>query len=339
MVRKHLTWLMAAVVLGACRDETTSGPAAGLGPSFDGEGSERDVLRVPADFATIQAAVDAAEPGSRVRVAPGTYHEQVTVAKNDLVIVADDEDDEDDEDEQDDDKSGAVVVDAHGHDFGFLVRSASGVTIEGFRVEHAHEADIGLDSATFTRIRKNVTSAAGHDGIQLIASNDNVIADNVVVDNLAENACGVNVAAGSQRNVVQDNRLVNNEWGIQIAGAATLDNVISENRAVRNRGNGIRNVTGASGTIIEENRVSGNGFAPSTLTGTTVAGIRIDSGVGIVVRKNRLFGNLPVELLQDAAATATFVANECGTSSPAGLCEGGEDDDGEEEPESKTQRE
>jgi parallel beta-helix repeat protein len=266
-----------------------------------------------AAFTSIQAAVAAAAPGDKIVVCAGTYHEQVTVSKNNLVIVADDE-------------PGGVVVDAHGHDFGFRVLDASGVTIEGFRVEHGHEADIFLNGATLTTIRENVTTAAGHDGIELVASNDNVIEHNTAVDNLADNACGVNVAGGSKRNVVRDNRLVNNQWGIQIVGAATLDNVISENRAVRNRGNGIRNIGGASRTIIEENRAFGNGFAPSALTGATAAGVRIGSGAGIVVRENRAFDNLLVDLRKDAAATATFEDNRCRTSSPPGLCELHEDD-------------
>ena len=35
-------------------------------------------LRVPADYATIQAAVDAAAPGDVILVAPGIYEEAVT---------------------------------------------------------------------------------------------------------------------------------------------------------------------------------------------------------------------------------------------------------------------
>jgi len=269
-----------------------------------------------AKFANIQAAVAAAAPGDKIVVCPGTYHEQVTVSKNDLVIVARDKDADDEDDEP-----GGVVVDAHGHDFGYQVLNASGVTIEGFRVEHAHEADIFLNGATFTTIRQNVTTAAGHDGIELIGSDDNLIEHNVAADNLAANACGVNVTAGSKRNIVRHNLLANNEWGIQIAGGAT-DNVISQNESLRNRGNGIRNVGGASGTIIEKNRARRNGLTPSPLTtGTTGAGIRIGSGTRIVVRKNRAFGNLLIDLLKDGAATATFEDNRCKTSSPPGLCE------------------
>lgn len=46
------------------------------------------VLRVPASYRTIQAAVDAARPGDLVLIAPGVYHESVTVAGShpDIVI-------------------------------------------------------------------------------------------------------------------------------------------------------------------------------------------------------------------------------------------------------------
>lgn len=313
---------MCTTLLWACGKEPVSPGSVGLGRtalSASQSGNDErlvvddDGAECPeADFTSIQAAVTAAAPGDEIVVCAGTYHEQVTVSKNDVTIVANDE--------------GDVVVDAHGHDFGFLVRDASGVTIEGFHVEHAHEADIFLNGATFTTIRKNVTTAAGHDGIEVFASNDNLIEENVAIDNLADNACGVNLIGGSKRNIVRENRVVNNQWGIQIAGATTLDNVISENKASRNRGNGIRNVAGASGTIIEENRVRGNGFAPSPLTGTTAAGIRIGGGTGILVRENHAFNNRLVDLLKDPAAVATFDENRCRTSSPAALCEPDEDD-------------
>ena len=45
-----------------------------------GDGGERPTVRdVPGDYRTIQSAVDAAEPGDLIRVAPGVYRESVVV--------------------------------------------------------------------------------------------------------------------------------------------------------------------------------------------------------------------------------------------------------------------
>jgi parallel beta-helix repeat protein len=270
-----------------------------------------------ADFTTIQAAVNAADPGSTILVCAGTYREQVTITKNELRLRARGE-------------RGDVVLDGLGLSVrfaGFLLDNAHRNLIEGFLLRNYHEASIWLrPGSSGNTIRRNVTTAADHDGIQVLNADDNLIEHNVAMDNLAPNACGINVTAGSERNVVRRNRLVNNEWGIQVVGTATAttrDNVIFDNTSLGNRGNGIRNLGGTSGTVIERNHAVRNGFTPGTLTGTTAAGIRIASGTGIVVRGNQAFHNSLVDLLRDATATATLEDNRCGTSSPDGLCESG----------------
>jgi parallel beta-helix repeat protein len=259
-----------------------------------------------ADFTSIQAAVAVAEPGDRILVCAGTYHEQVTVQKDAISLFAKG-------------KPGEVIIDAHGHEAGFLIQAASDVTVEGFHIEGAHQAGILLVGATFATIRENLATGAHHDGIELEFSNDNLIEHNVAIDNPQPNACGVNLTATSSRNTVRHNLLVNNEWGIQIAGAAQ-DNVIFHNESVHNRGNGIRNVGNSSGTVIDDNRAFSNGLTPGPLTGATAAGIRLGSGTAIVVARNHAFENLAVDLRQETAA-ATFEDNHCNTSSPPGLCE------------------
>jgi hypothetical protein len=52
----------------------------------DEEPAELAALRVPEDFATIQEAVDAAEPGDLILIGPGTYTEAVVVETENLVI-------------------------------------------------------------------------------------------------------------------------------------------------------------------------------------------------------------------------------------------------------------
>jgi plastocyanin len=54
--------------------------------STEGNGTKSGTLRVPADYRTIQEAVNAAEPGSLVLVAPGIYRESVTVSNPRIVI-------------------------------------------------------------------------------------------------------------------------------------------------------------------------------------------------------------------------------------------------------------
>src|SRR5512143_1481959 len=45
------------------------------------------VLRVPAQYPTIQAAVDAAASGDEIRIAAGTYTEQVMITSKNLKLV------------------------------------------------------------------------------------------------------------------------------------------------------------------------------------------------------------------------------------------------------------
>ena len=48
------------------------------------------IIHVPVDKPTIQGAVDAAQPGDLILVAPGTYHEAVKVCTSDLTIRGED---------------------------------------------------------------------------------------------------------------------------------------------------------------------------------------------------------------------------------------------------------
>jgi hypothetical protein len=74
--------LAGALVFAACGGDDDDSGSSGDQPSA-ADGATR---RVPEDFATIQAAVDAADPGDLVLIGPGTYAEEVVVETDDLTL-------------------------------------------------------------------------------------------------------------------------------------------------------------------------------------------------------------------------------------------------------------
>lgn len=100
-------------------DSTASSePVAGDEGEPDEAGTaDPDVIEVPADHETIQAAVDAAAPGALILVAPGVYDEAVNVTTDRLTIRGLDRDE--------------VVLDGgHELDNGVRVLGADGVAVE-----------------------------------------------------------------------------------------------------------------------------------------------------------------------------------------------------------------
>jgi hypothetical protein len=82
--RRRLALLLAVVLVlaAACGGDDDAADDSG----GDEAAAEGATLRVPDDHDTIQAAVDAAEPGDLILVAPGTYEEAVNVETDELTI-------------------------------------------------------------------------------------------------------------------------------------------------------------------------------------------------------------------------------------------------------------
>ena len=81
-MRLAATLAVLALVAAACSSDGGNDSDA----SGNGGGGDGATLKVPGDYATIQEAVDAADPGSLILIAPGVYEEEVNVTTDDLVI-------------------------------------------------------------------------------------------------------------------------------------------------------------------------------------------------------------------------------------------------------------
>jgi parallel beta-helix repeat protein len=239
---------------------------------------------------TIQAAVDAANPGDTVRVPPGIYRENVLVTKNNITIKG---------------QSGAIL-DGAGlpGSSGITVRSSSPSTrISGFRLTGLQIQNYSRNGVILIRvdnyqiedgkyinneeygifpirsshglIRSNQVSGSNDTGIYIGQSQDAVIKNNYVSD------CTVGIEVEVSSNItVKDNRATENTIGMTAVvlpglmltvttDIQIIDNTFDNNNRVNPvtdptdvlsqlpSGSGLL-IFGADHTIVRDNKVVGN---------------------------------------------------------------------------------
>jgi parallel beta-helix repeat protein len=271
-------WLLASPVFGV--------PEVGAG----------DVLQVPKDFATIQEAVDAAGLGDIIRVAGGTFSENVLIEDaTDLRLYG-----------------SKTVLQGGGVGFGIHLLNSSEIRVQGFIVD-GYELGVLLENTADSQVHNVETlnndspdSPMLRDGLALWNSNGNEITNvdahdnghngislrfgsignhlqgNSTNDN-GQNAtvaasfggCGIQlIGPGNNDNHIVANEADGNGWGIQI-GPGSNDNHVLQNRAEGNQRAGVvvLDATGTGGAagvdnIIGQNNAKGNGLANVGPSGT-----------------------------------------------------------------------
>ncbi|NQE45677.1 hypothetical protein C5S31_06635 [ANME-1 cluster archaeon GoMg2] len=221
----------------------------------------------PADYNTIQAAVDAASAGDTIEVRSGTYVENVDVDKR-LTLEGD----------------GADVVtvqaaDTSDHVFNVTADwvNISGFTMNGARLYY-YPAGIYLRTTIHCNISYN--DVADNDyGIYLQSSSNNTIFNNNVANNGDD---GISVHS-SNNNVISKNDISNNVDGILLY--ASRNNTISNNNVSNNYG-GI--LLGSS----NDNLIINNIFAND--------GLSVPNSYGNTVKDNTINGKPLVYLEKEA---------------------------------------
>jgi len=175
------------------------------------------IRKVPTEYLTIQAAVDAAYPGDIIQVASGIYYEHVVVNKS-LTIVGE--------------NSSATIIDGDGTGIVVCV-NAPDVEIRGFIVQNAGDSpnsNIHLGGCVRNTIRDNIIRNNAY-GIALVRSNDSVIVGNKIMNN---SYAGILIRESSN-NIIHYNTIVNNSMGVWVTSESSLLNTFFHNNFIDNK--------------------------------------------------------------------------------------------------------
>ncbi|HEU0176378.1 MAG TPA: right-handed parallel beta-helix repeat-containing protein [Blastocatellia bacterium] len=233
---------------------TTPGPVTIRSRAVDNTGNAQDPpaeihvtvrspipIRVPSDQPTIQAAINVAEYGDTVRVAPGTYPENINFGGKAITVTS---------------ERGPLVTFIDGRNANTVVVFNSG---EG--------RDSVLNGFTLQNGRSGVPGERG--GI-MVKDSSPTITNNVIRNNRACDGSGIGIFFGSP--LIQLNTITNNVndstifcsggggGGISIDGAGSaeiLDNVISNNMNPTGDGGGIF-ISLVGTPIVKRNVIKGN---------------------------------------------------------------------------------
>lgn len=307
-VVRGLAILMSAVLVTACGG-VTSRPGGAAGSDASGATSvsaaSGRVLRVPDEHPTIQSAVDAAEPGDLVLIAPGTYREAVRVTTDRIVLRGLDRD--------------GVVLDG-----GFELGDGILVAADGVAVENLTVVNYRQNGVLFTGVA--AASARGMGGYGAVYGAGDAVLDGYRVSYVTTANNGLyGLYAFAARNGVFEHSYASGhpDAGFYVGQCrpcnAVLRDLVAEGNAIGYYG------TNASGDVwIVESIFVGNrlGIAPNSqdaellapqeqsfVVGNLVidnqgvdtpeipdgffgAGIAVGGGTTNVVLRNRVEGNL-----------------------------------------------
>jgi len=203
--------------------------------------AEPTVIRVPADYPTIQMAIDAASPGDVVLVTSGTYYEHVTVSKP-LMLIGEDK--------------ATTIIDGNGT--GTVVSvTADNVVINGFTTRnsgrngywsfvagiyiHSGRNEIignillnnnyGIVLGSYLKTSEGNTITGNivqnnNYGVYSIFGKKNVISGNAVTDNPRYGIWFVGLW-GNDSNTVTGNIVSNSQYGVSLDGLIPLGGTTS----------------------------------------------------------------------------------------------------------------
>jgi hypothetical protein len=170
-----------------------------------------DTIRVPSQYATIQAAINAADSGRTILVSAGTYNELVNISsKKMLKLVAVDK----------------LVPLGNVTIQGITISNSSGITVKGFKINASGTSQdavqiTGAQNINIT-IEANEIQNSSKNGITLGQSNDNINIVNNVIANNDQNGISFTTGATGIQYIVNNTIVKNGKCGIEAVGPQKL---------------------------------------------------------------------------------------------------------------------
>ncbi len=225
------------------------------------------IIRVPADYATIQGGVDAASSGDTVLVAAGTYPESIVVDKT-LALISES-------------GAGATTIDATGAEVGVEIDGgASNSLLQGFTVRGAATRGGVLSNAAGVIIRSNTIeenyTLHGGGGLLVHSMGTVLIEGNTVRANHGGKGAAAIDLLSSGVATIRGNRFEQNIGGYYLAWLEGL-HVVFEGNVVANNSN-------STGRFVF--------FVPNEIRGNTFVGNGNQSGALVVWGPESLRNNI-----------------------------------------------
>jgi nitrous oxidase accessory protein len=179
--------------------------------------------QVPAEYSTIQEAIDASNLGDVVYVSKGTYYEHLVITKDCLMLIGE--------------NFNTTIID--GNQTGAVIKvSANNVTITGFTIRGSGEGKEGiyLDHSSNSTIVDNIIHNCS---VGIRVHNDS--SGKIIGNNIANNDdSGIILQVNTINTHINGNNITNNRYvGINIFAYAD-NNTISENIIMNNSYSGIQ---------------------------------------------------------------------------------------------------
>lgn len=258
--------------------------------------TQSTTIIVPDDFSTIQEAVNAANPGDTIYVRAGTYHEIVTINKNNLALTGEN-------------KHTTIIDGGGGTDRTVLVDNADNVEINGLTIQNSYDG-IYLYDSSFGTVSGNIITTCASRGIILSCSSFITISGNT----LTSNHDGIELYKSSFI-TISGNTITNSRFGIGIS--SSFGNTFSEN-TITNSEDGLyiwnSSYTTASGNTITNSASRGISLSNSsycnvsenTITFSAIQGILLSSSFSNTISENTLTSNYAaLQLYRSSYATVS----------------------------------